>query len=343
MPLSHRLDHLRRGGPRFGIALSGLVLAIALAACQGGGDPLSPESAAILANPPDKPPPVVKTSAANSSIPVLVNDVPITEYDIAQRSRLNKLGRTKSDRKSVIDELINETLEDLEAQRHHIAIPDSQIDAAFAQIASNVKLTPANLTKALNSQGIDADSLKKRLRGQMIWQTLVQQRTAAKATVKNEDVTAQLVEQGDLSKITLTQFTLQQIIFVVPSGSAPAAYTQRRREAEAFRQRWTGCDNALAQAQALRGVVVKDIGRRDSSQLTGPQGDLIKKTPAGKTIPPDQTDDGIEVIAVCATKDIQTSAGARADVENSLYLKQAADLGKDYLKSLRDIAIIEYR
>jgi hypothetical protein len=33
----------------------------------------------------------------------------------------------------------------------------------------------------------------------------------------------------------------------------------------------------------------------------------------------------------------------RADVENSLYLKQAEGLGKDYLKELRDRAIIEYR
>ena len=132
-------------------------------------------------------------------------------------------------------------------------------------------------------------------------------------------------------------------MFVVPDGSPAAVYTQRRREAEAFRQRYTGCDNALAQAQALKGVVVKDIGRRDASQLLGPQGDLIKKTPAGKTAPPDQIAGGIELIAVCATKDIQTNAAARAEVQNSLFLKQAGDLGKDYLKELRDDAIIEYR
>ena len=96
-------------------------------------------------------------------------------------------------------------------------------------------------------------------------------------------------------------------------------------------------------AQKLRGVVVKDMGRRDSTQLEGPDGEAIQKVPAGKTAPAVQTKQGIEIVAVCATRDIQSTSAARADVENSLYLKQAEGLGKDYLKELRDRAIIEYR
>lgn len=342
MPLPQRPDASRQNRVRVAALGAFVVLAASLSACQSG-DPLSPESKAILASRPDKPPTVVSTTASNSSIPVLVNDVPITAYDIAQRIRLNQLGGGKASRKAVIDELIDETLEGLEAQRHNVSIPDEQVEAAYAQVARQVKLTTAGLTKALASRGIQADSLKKRLRAQITWQQLVQARAATESTVKNEDVAAQIIEKGDPTKITLTQYTLQQIVFVVPAGSSAGAYTQRRREAEAFRQRFPGCDQSLDKAKKLKGVVVKNIGRRDSSELSGPQGDLIKKTPAGKTAPPDQIDGGIELIAVCARKDIQTTAGARAEVENSLFLKQASDLGKDYLKELRDNAIIEYR
>jgi peptidyl-prolyl cis-trans isomerase SurA len=77
--------------------------------------------------------------------------------------------------------------------------------------------------------------------------------------------------------------------------------------------------------------------------LSGPEGEAIKKTAVGKTAPPNQTDEGIELIAVCATRDIQSTAMARAEVENELYLEQASNLGADYLKELRDRAIIEYR
>ena len=129
----------------------------------------------------------------------------------------------------------------------------------------------------------------------------------------------------------------------MPKDSSGAVYTQRRREAEAFRQRFQGCDKSLAMAKDLRGVVVKDIGRRDSTQLTGPEGEAIKKTPVGKTAPPTQFDQGIEVLAVCATRDVQSSSGARADITNDFYLKQSKDLGKDYLAELRKGSIIEYR
>ena len=145
------------------------------------------------------------------------------------------------------------------------------------------------------------------------------------------------------ANMTLNEYMLQQIVFIVPQGSSPALYAQRRREAEAFRQRFQGCDNSLAQAQKLRGVVVKDIGRRDATQLNGAEGEDIKKTPAGKTAPPYQMNEGIELIAVCSVKQVQSQAAARAEVTNELYGKQAKDLGKDYLDELRKAAIIEYR
>ena len=214
---------------------------------------------------------------------------------------------------------------------------------AFTSIGARLKLSPAALTKALGSEGIQATSLKKRLEAQMSWQALVQQRTQQKASVKREDVTAALNAKGDPNALTINEYTLQRIIFVVPSGSSAGAYAQRRNEASAFRQRFPGCDESLAKAKLLRGVVVKDIGRRDSTQLAGPDGDAIQKTAVGATAPPTQTDQGIELIAVCASKAIQSSAAARTEVENGLYLKQAQDLGKDYLKELRDRAIIEYR
>jgi peptidyl-prolyl cis-trans isomerase SurA len=282
---------------------------------------------------------------AHSSIPVLVNDVPITEYDVGQRQRLERLGSGGKpvSRDVVVDELIDETLEAIEAQRQNVYIPDQQVDAAFANIATHVKLNPAGLTKALASQGIDAASLKKRLHAQMVWQALVQRRTLGKAKVTNQAVKDALAAKGDATNATTTEYTLQQIIFVVPKGSSDGVMGQRRSEAQAFRQRFAGCEGSLAQAKPLRDVVVKDLGRRMASELTGPDGDDLKKTKVGETTQPRQIDDGIALIAVCATRDIQSAGQARNEVENNLYLKQSADLGKDYLKELHDRAIIERR
>ena len=288
--------------------------------------------------------PLVKPTA-NSSIPVLVNDVPITAYDVDQRMRLDRLGNggKPANRQAVIEELIDETLEAIEAQRQNLNIPDQQVDGAFANIAQHVKLAPAALVKALATQGIDAKSLKKRLRAQMAWQTLVQRRTAAKAKVTNQDVKDALQAKGASATQTITEYKLQQIIFVVPRGSPQTVVAQRRNQAIAFRQRFAGCDGSLDQAKELHDVVVKDMGRRISSDLVGPQGDAVLKTKVGETTQPLPTEDGVTLIAVCDTHDVQSTAQARTDAQNSLYIKQAADLGKDYLKELRDHAIIERR
>jgi peptidyl-prolyl cis-trans isomerase SurA len=254
-----------------------------------------------------------------------------------------RLGGEKGGTREAANQLIDETLQDLEAQRQSIRAPEGAVNAAFASIAERLKMNPDQLVAALRSEGIDAESLKKRLRAQMVWQRLVQTTTQMKAAVSSQAVTAALVQKGDPSQMTVTEYMLQLIVFVVPDGSSPSLYSQRRREAEAFRQRYQGCDRALEQAKALRGVVVKDLGRRNSGDLTGPEGEEIERTPPGKTGPPSQTSDGVELIAVCSTKEIQSTSIARTEIENELYLEQSASLGADLLKELRDRAIIEYR
>lgn len=333
--------------------LAGAVATFAslLAGCAGGG--LGDLFGGGASKPAPAPPgsTIVDTTApagpsqptGKSSIAVLVNEDPITHYDIQQRVKLMRIGGAKATDKGATDELIDETLMLYEGRKRGINVPQGQVDDAFASIGENMKLSPAQLTQALGQQGIDAGSLKRRLRSQITWQYLVQRRTQQSAKVPTKDVMNALLAKGDPSQLTITEFTLQQIVFVVPKDSPPAAYTQRRREAEAFRQRFQGCDKSLELARDLRGVVVKDIGRRDSTQLKGPEGDAVIKTPVGKTSPPSQFDQGIEVMAVCATREVQSSAAARAEITNDFYLKQSKDLGKDYLAELRKASIIEYR
>ena len=318
-----------------------------LAACSGGGfSDLFDNGSNKVTGPPvtgNTQMPDIPTLKSASSIAVLVNEDPITNYDISQRQKLMALGGAKTSPKIATDELIDEALETYEGRKRGVKAPNDRVEGAFASIAQGLKMNPDQLTKALASRGIEASSLKQRLRAQLTWQYLVQQRTQSKATVKSTDVTTALLAKGDPNQMTLNEFILQQIVFVVPKNSPAALYAQRRREAEAFRQRYQGCDQSLAQAQQLRGVVVKDIGRRDATQLNGAEGDDIKKTQAGHAASPVQMDQGVELIAVCSIRQVQSTEAARAEVTNSLYVNQSKDLGKDYLDELRKAAIIEYR
>src|SRR5436305_9370684 len=93
-------------------------------------------------------------AAADSSIRVLVNDQPITSFDIEQRLKLMAIAHEKGGIKDATDQLINELIEIGDGRKHGIVVPDSRVDDAFAQISTGMKLTPDQLTKALANQGV---------------------------------------------------------------------------------------------------------------------------------------------------------------------------------------------
>ena len=316
-----KTDRVGKFGPMTGIARS---LLFALVGALGLAGTLSP-------------------LAAQSSISVVVNGDIITSYDIAQRARLLPLLGNKGGTKAATEELIDETIKLQEARKRGLRIPDRRIDGAFAAMGKEKKLSPKQLAAELGRIGITAETMKRWIKAQMTWRELVQARVRREGQVKTADIMSAMLEKKGTVETTVTEFRLQQIIFIVPDGSSNKYIAQRRREAEGFRIRFPGCEASLAQAKGLKGVVVKDMGRRDSSQLRGQQGEEVQNTELGKTTRPFQTGNGIELIAVCSKRDFQSDAAARAEVETQLRLEQANDLGKDYLKELRDVAIIQRR
>ncbi|MET4632463.1 peptidyl-prolyl cis-trans isomerase SurA [Kaistia defluvii] len=283
------------------------------------------------------------TASAQSAVRATVNDQPITSYDVGQRIKLMKLFRQPSGDKAVLNEMIDEVLLAQVATRRGMSVPDSMVEERFNGIAKQVKLPPAQFAKALASQGVQAETLRKFLRAQITGAMVVKAK-ARSIKVSEADVQAQIEKEGiQTETATIREFKLQQIVFVVPKGSSPGYVGQRQREAEAFRKRFSGCDNSLAQAKAMKGVVVLNMGRRDTTQIQGPAGDALKSAPVGGTLKPDVTERGVEVIAICEAKDIRSSAGVRAEIEEKLTAEQSKNVGKDFVAELRKDAKINYK
>lgn len=281
--------------------------------------------------------------AAQTTIKVVANGLPITSYDIAQRTRLKTLANEKGGAKGATDELIEEALMLYEGKQRGVAVPEVSVENAFNDIAKQVKLSPAQFNQALSQQGVAPKTLKNRLRAQIIWYSLVQQRMQRATPVSSKDVDKELAADGAKKQVTTSEFILKQIIFVVPKGSSSGYIAQRRREAESFRIRFAGCEKAVEQSKGLRDVAVLDMGRRNAQELTGPQGEAIKKTPVGKTTGPNTTEKGVELVAICSKRDMESESQARAQVEYKLAQKVGGDVAKEYLKELKDKAVIEYR
>lgn len=273
------------------------------------------------------------------TIEVIVNGVPITSYDIDQRVALQQISGQTPSRTTAANELIDEMIQIGEAVRLGVNIPQAQIDGAFANIAQQVGMSVNQFASALRQSGVDPDSLKRRLQAQIAWATLMQARVQTTTVVNQADVTAAMLAAGRQAEM-VREYRLQQIIFVVPAGSSSGFIAQRRSEAEAFRQRFQGCEASMAQAAQLRGVVVLDIGR-DTSRLTSAQMDGVAATAAGRVSRPEQTGQGIEVVAVCSVVQVQGNEAARTEIQTNLIIERGEEIGTEYLAELRARAIIQ--
>lgn len=271
------------------------------------------------------------------SIVVVVNGQPITDYAIQQRVALMRISGQEASTSAATDQLIDEALQLQEAETRGVTVAASQVESAFSSIAQQVNLSVSQFNQALRESGVEPETLRTRLRAQIAWSGVMQSLVQNSATVRQEDITAQLIARGG-EVSTVQEFLLQPIVFVIPAGSSNSTIEQRRSQAESYRRNFAGCDSAIQQAQGIRDVAVLDIIRRDSSQLTD---EAVLSTPVGGTTAPQRTEDGYQLIAVCAITEVQANEAARNEIANELMLEQGEQVGQDFLAELRQSAVIQ--
>ena len=285
---------------------------------------------------------------AATSIKVIVNDQPITSYDIAQRTRLIELTARKSSsvaRKMAQEELIEERLKTQEAKRRGVSVADAEVEQAFARIASRTKMSPSQLGTALSRSGVNPSTLKDRIRAEILWHNVVLRRFRAQVNVTDQDVVAAMLKQ-DKDKVDdskTTEYTLSQVIFVIPKDASAGFKAQRKKEANNLRTRFTDCESGLKLAEGLKEVVVKPVGVRLAPELPDEVVQLLKDVPSGHLSTPVETGSGISAYAVCKKREINSDAGLRTQIKDELRNKEGQMMARRYLRDLRRDAVIEYR
>jgi len=288
--------------------------------------------------------PMVLATAANAQqVVVIVNGDPITALDIDQRTKLIQLSTHKAPtRQEVLDELINEKLKVREAKKLGLDIPSSEIDTAYASMASRMRITAAQLTEQLAKSGVNAATLKARIKADITWSQLVRGRYQSSLQIGDKDI---LTAMESKSNDTVSyDYTLRPILFFVPTGSPDAVVEGRKREAEALRGRFQGCDEGIAFARALKDVAVREQVIRSTADIPAELRKVLDGIEVGRLTPPEVTKFGIEMFAICAKKE--------STADNSLGRRQARDTimaqryeqrSKQYLEELRRGAMFEYK
>lgn len=272
---------------------------------------------------------------------ILVNDVPISNYDINARAALLRLQGGPSSRAE--DELIDEALQRAEARRLGISVTQAELDQALQTIASRSGLSVSQLGQALSQRGVDLATLRDSIEAQILWDQVIRARFQATVRVDEQDVLAALDDRSSdeaASELTTTEYTLREVVFVVPEGAGSNTREQRRREAAAFRSRFESCASGISSAGQLNGVVVQNEVRRFSSDLSPALDELLQETAVGRLTPPEDSAEGVVMFAVCNKRNVQSDAEARRDVESELRNEEGLLLSRGYLRDLRASATI---
>jgi peptidyl-prolyl cis-trans isomerase SurA len=284
------------------------------------------------------------TSVARAQqVVVIVNGDPITALDIEQRSKLTQLSTHKTPpRQEVVEELISERLKVREGKRWGLEITSSEVDSAYATMAGRMRQTPEQLTQALAKAGINASTLKAKIKADMTWQQLVRGRFGSFLQVQEKDVLVAL--EGKSEEAVGYDYTLRPILFIVPPGSSEAFIDGRRREAEALRGRFQNCEEGIPFARALKDVAVRDQVIRSSADLPAALRKMLESIEVGRLTAPEVTKFGVEVFAVCARKESSAdNTPGKRQARESVFAERFELKSKQYLQEIRRSSMIEYR
>jgi peptidyl-prolyl cis-trans isomerase SurA len=278
------------------------------------------------------------------SVAVLVNGEPITNYDIEQRTKLNFLTtRQQMPRQQVIDQLIDEKVKIKEAKRYGVDPTASDIDQSYAQMSTRMRISTEQLTKSLESQGIRPETLKSRLKAEMVWTSLVRGRYKESLQVGEKDVNERVKEGGEPSQVEAFEYKMQPIVLLVPRGSQPATIEARKKEAEVLRERVQSCEAANSYFKSMQNGTIRDPVTRTSADLPAPLRELLDKTPVGHLTPPEITSKGVEMVALCERKPTTIDTPKKREIRDKMFADKYETKQKAYLAEIRKAAMIEYR
>ena len=288
--------------------------------------------------------PLCVSPAASQTIAVMVNGEPVTDFDIEQRSKLDFLTLHKQPaRQDVINELIDEKLKIKEAKKFGVDPTGSDIDQSYGEMAGRMRINADQLTRTLEAQGIRPDTLKSRIKADMVWTALVRGRYKERLQVGESDVNKQIKDEGGdaMQKADAFEYKMQPIVLIVPKGAPPASFESRQKEADTLRSRIQTCDEANSYFKSMPNAAIREAVVKTSADIPPVLRKVLDDTPIGHLTPPEVTKQGVEMVVLCDRKPTTIDTPKRKEIRDQMYKKKYDATSNAYLDEIRKAAMIE--
>jgi peptidyl-prolyl cis-trans isomerase SurA len=282
------------------------------------------------------------------SIKILVNDDPISDYDIDQRERFLAITTREQPgpalKKKATDLLIDERLQIQEGRKLGYTPDEDDVNKILSDMANKNNLDVDGLTAALGRAGVNVKTLKDRIRAQLVWQDVVRSKFAHTVTIGAVDVDQALENSGGADEAeSQTKMQLRQVKFSLSSNADQRAIAAKLAEAEAFRARFSNCANVVDLAKGTAGASIKTLQDTQTSNLAQPARLLVANAKVGQMTPPTISPSGVELYAVCGKVSVSGDLKVREQTQRKLMKEEMMIRAERLLRDLRQDAFIEYR
>jgi peptidyl-prolyl cis-trans isomerase SurA len=281
------------------------------------------------------------------SIAVLVNDDPISGYDIEQRERFLAVTTQEQPspalKKKATDMLIEERLQMQVGRKDGIVPDEAEVATVVAGMAEKNNMTPDQLAKALGEMGVNIKTLQDRIRSQIVWQRIVQRKFRNDVVIGDAEVDKALSSLGGGGEAgEKTALQLRQLKYELPGNSDQSAIARQLAVFEALRAKVQSCANVPTLTRNMKGVVVTSISDQPGS-LTQPARTLVLKAKVGEMTPPTISGSAIEAYAVCSRHASKGDPEKREQAQRNLLEQEYGIRAEGLLRDMRNDAFIEYR
>ena len=280
-------------------------------------------------------------TARAQAIAVVVNGDPITTTEVDEQLRYRRLTRLSGDRGAALEDLVADRIKLRAANRAGLDATDAGFAQALNTEAKRAGTSSQALLAEIQRSRLNADLVRSHLRALAAWNDLVKSRYKALA-VSQAEIDAAIAKNASLSRSD-TDYTLQQIVFVVPLKASPGVAEERMREAQALRGRFQDCASGVPLARALPDVAVKPPFVKQANALSEATRKELETVQRGRLTPPQRTAAGVEMIAVCSKQDDNNQTSVRDGVEAQLLVERLAKEADRMYAELRSRAVVEKR
>jgi peptidyl-prolyl cis-trans isomerase SurA len=281
-------------------------------------------------------------------IAAVVNDEAISFFDVFERVKLvvatsgldGSPGVMQRITPQVLRALIDEHLRLQEGQRQNIDVSEDEIDQAINTIEQNNQMSSGAFMKFLEKNRIGDETLKTRVRSELIWSKLVNRRVRRTVTISDEDIDNELQLMRD--NIGKPEYLLSEIFLSVDNPSED----QRVRDdaTELVAQIRSGADFDSMVNQFSEGVTANrggGVGWVNVAQLSPNIVSVIETMEAGKISDPIATGGGYLIVQLRDRRLVQGDNSDNTQVDlKQILLTLPPDSTQDDVEAAMGLAAV---